>query len=83
MNNLNRYISNQRTYVDEKQKQPLTGFSNQKGDQATWRDIAVTFTYSWGTKVNFLFNNLNQPNASIRSTLTQDDRLGLEEHLVS
>ncbi|MFS1975315.1 hypothetical protein [Vibrio splendidus] len=80
MNNLNRYISNQRTYVDEKQKQPLTGFSNQKGDQATWRDIAVTFTYSWGTKVNFLFNNLNQPNASIRSTLTQDDRLGLEEH---
>ncbi|MGF1746984.1 hypothetical protein [Vibrio minamisatsumaniensis] len=80
MNTLNRYIKNQRAYVREKKKQPLTGFSNSKGDQATWDDIAVTFTYSWGTKINFLFNNLNQPNASIKSTFTQADRLDIEAH---
>jgi hypothetical protein len=80
MNTLNRYIANQRAYVTEKQKNPLTGFTNQKGEQATWEDIAVTFTNSQGIKVNFLFNNQNQPRAKIGSTFTQDDRLDAETH---
>ncbi|PKH87899.1 hypothetical protein [Colwellia sp. Bg11-28] len=80
MNTLNRYIANQRAYVTEKQKQPLTGFTNQKSEQATWVDIAITFTNSQGIKVNFLFNNQNQPNARFGSTLTQDDRLDAKTH---
>lgn len=80
MNTLNRYIANQRAYVTEKQKQPLTGFTNQKGEQATWEDIVITFTNLQGSKVNFLFNNQNQPNARFGSTFTQDDRLDTETH---
>lgn len=77
---MNSYIANQRAYVTEKQKQPLTGFTNQKGEQATWEDIAVTFTNSQGIKVNFVFNNQNQPNARVLSTFTQGDRLDAETH---
>jgi hypothetical protein len=80
MNKLNRYIVNQRAYVTEKQKQPLTGFTNQKGEQATWEDIVIIFTNSKGTKVSFLFNNQNQPNANKGSTFTQDDWLEAETH---
>lgn len=80
MNTLNRYIANQRAYVTEKKKQPLTGFNNQEGEQATWDDIAITFTNSQSAKVHFLFNNQNQPFANKGSTFTQDDRLEAETH---
>jgi hypothetical protein len=80
MKTLNRYITNQRVYVKEKMKQPLTGFTNQKGGQATWDDIAVTFNNSKGSKSNFLFNNQNQPHANKFSTFTQGDRLDAETH---
>jgi hypothetical protein len=80
MNALNRYIANQRAYVTEKKKQPLTGFTNQQGEQATWEDIAVTFTNSQDIRVNFLFNNQNQPHANIGSTFTQVDRLDAGTH---
>jgi hypothetical protein len=80
MNTLNRYIANQRTYVSEKKKQPLTGFTNKQGEQATWEDIAVTFTNSQGIKANLLFNNQNQANANKGSTFTKDDRLDAETH---
>ena len=80
MNILNRYITNQRAYVTEKKKQPLTGFTNQKGKQATWEDIAMTFTNSQGIRANFLLNNQNQPNAKNSSTFTQCDRLDADTH---
>ncbi len=80
MNTLNRYIANQRAYVAEKQKQPLTGFTNQKGEQATWDDIAITFATSQGAKLNFLFNNQNQPYANKGTQFTQNDRLNTETH---
>lgn len=80
MNTLNRYIANQRTYVSEMKKQPLTGFTNQQGEQATWKDISVTFTDSKGTNVSFLFNNQNQTKANKGSTFTKDDRLDEETH---
>ncbi|NRF64788.1 hypothetical protein [Vibrio coralliilyticus] len=80
MNTLNRYVTNQYAYVTEKKKQPLTGFTNQKGEQATWEDIAVTFSKPQGSKINFIFNNQNQPHAKISSEFTQDDRLEAETH---
>lgn len=80
MNTFNRYITNQRAYVSEKQKQPLTGFTNQKKEQATWEDIAVSFQNLQGIYINFLFNNQSQPYASIRSTFTQEDKLDKETH---
>ena len=80
MDALNRYIANQRAYVVEKKKQPLTGFTNQNGEQATWDDISVVFTNSQAVKANFSFNNQNQPHAKIGSTFTQADRLDVETH---
>ena len=44
MSTINRYIANQQAYVAEKKKQPLFGFTTPSGEQATWDDIAVTFT---------------------------------------
>ncbi|MCG6199905.1 hypothetical protein [Psychromonas antarctica] len=60
--------------------QPLTGFKNQKGEQAKWDDIAVIFTNATGVTANFLFNNDNQSNAKIGSEFTKEDRLNAETH---
>jgi hypothetical protein len=80
MTALNRYIANQRAYIEKKMQQPLTGFKNQKGEQAKWDDIAVTFTNAAGVKVNFLFNNDNQSYANMGSKLTEKDKLNTETH---
>jgi hypothetical protein len=64
MSTINRYIANQQAYVAEKEKQPLFGFTAPSGEQATWDDIAVTFTGDNGVAINFLFNNANQSNAT-------------------
>ena len=70
MSTINRYIANQQAYVAEKKKQPLFGFTTPSGEQATWDDIAFTFTGDNGVAINFLFNNANQPNANIGSTFS-------------
>ncbi|WP_305816897.1 hypothetical protein [Photobacterium leiognathi] len=80
MNTLNRYITNQHAYIAEKKKQPLLGFTAPSGQQATWEDIAVTFTSNKGTSVNLLFNNDNQPRANINSTFSDKDRLDEHTH---
>lgn len=80
MTELNRYITNQQTYIAKKMQQPLTGFTNQKGEQATWDDIVVTFTTSEGVTANFLLNNGNQPNARIGSQFDEEDRLDSHTH---
>ncbi|UYM14600.1 hypothetical protein [Endozoicomonas euniceicola] len=80
MTALNRYIDNQHAYIKKKKQQPLTGFTNQKGEQATWGDIAVTFTNEAGVTANFLFNNGYQPNARITSKFNNADRLDAHTH---
>ncbi|WP_067581827.1 hypothetical protein [Endozoicomonas ascidiicola] len=80
MTTLNRYIANQHTYIEKKKQQPLTGFTNQKGEQATWDDIAVTFTNEAGKTANFLFNNDNQTHARIGSKFNKADRLDAHTH---
>ncbi|MFK0570735.1 hypothetical protein [Endozoicomonas sp.] len=80
MTALNRYIANQHAYIEKKMQQPLTGFTNQKGEQAAWVDIAVTFTSATGVAANFLFNNGNQTCARMGSEFTKEDRLNTETH---
>ncbi|WP_217543198.1 hypothetical protein [Vibrio metschnikovii] len=80
MSTINRYITNQRAYVTEKKKQPLLGFTTVSGAQATWDDIAVTFTSDNGVAINLCFNNANQPHARIRSTFSDKDRLEADTH---
>ncbi len=80
MSIINRYIDNQLDYIAEKKKQPLIGFTNPTGEQATWDDIAITFTDIKGKKINFCFNNKNQPNANIGSKFTQSDRIETGVH---
>jgi hypothetical protein len=80
MTALNRYIANQHAYIEKKMLQPLTGFKNQKGAQAKWDDIAVTFTNAAGVTANFLFNNDNKPYASIGTKFIEEDRLNAEPH---
>ncbi len=80
MSTINRYIANQQAYIAEKKKLPLFGFSTPSGKKATWDDIAVTFTNANGTSINFIFNNDNQSNASIRSTFFDKDRLDVGQH---
>ena len=80
MNMINRYIDNQRAYVEKKKAQPLIGFTNALGEIASWRDIAVTFTCSDKKTLNILFCNLNKKNPSILSHFTEDDRLAPETH---
>ena len=67
MSAINRYIANQQAYITEKKKQPLLGFTTPSGEQATWDDIAITFTNDKGNSINFLFNNTNQSHANINS----------------
>lgn len=80
MNMINRYIDNQRAYVEKKKAQPLIGFTNALGEIASWRDIAVTFTDSDKKTLNILFCNLYQKKPKIGSTFTEDDRLEPETH---
>ena len=80
MTELNRYITNQHSYIAKKMKQPLTGFTNQTGEQATWDDLAVTFTNSEGVTANFLFINDNQPNARIGTQFDEEDRMDSHTH---
>ncbi|MEZ8778666.1 hypothetical protein AB6D85_13685 [Vibrio splendidus] len=80
MSTVNRYITNQQAYLADKKKQPLLGFTTSSGEQATWNDIAVIFTNNEGIKTNVIFNNANKPNASIRSTFTDHDRLDIDTH---
>lgn len=80
MNMINRYIDNQRAYVEKKKAQPLIGFTNALGEIASWRDIAVTFTDSDKKILNILFCNLYKKKPQIGSTFTEDDRLEPETH---
>ncbi|NOH72590.1 hypothetical protein F0225_14745 [Vibrio pectenicida] len=75
MNALNRFITNQYAYIAEKKKQPLLAFNTPSGKQATWEDIAITFTNNKSIPINLLFNNENQPNANINSTFSDKDKL--------
>lgn len=80
MNTINRYITNQHAYIAEKKKLPLLGFTTPSGKQATWEDIAVTFTSNKGIPINLLFNNDNQPHANINSTFSDKDKLDEHTH---
>ncbi|EGR1698501.1 hypothetical protein R1W14_001001 [Vibrio parahaemolyticus] len=77
---LNCYIANQHAYIEKKMQQPLMGFTNPKGEQAKWDDIAVKFTNAAGVRMNFLFHNNNNRNARFSSKFTKTDRLNTEMH---
>ncbi|MEZ8320502.1 hypothetical protein [Vibrio splendidus] len=80
MSQINRYIDNQRAYVAKKKAQPLIGFTNTQGEQASWEDIAVTFTDSDNRTQNILFCNLNRKQPKIGTRFTDEDRLAPEVH---
>lgn len=80
MNTINRYIDNQRAYVAKKKAQPLVGFTNTRGEPASWRDIAVTFTDSDSKTLNIFFCNQNRKTPKIVTHFTDDDRLPPETH---
>ncbi|MDO6620162.1 hypothetical protein [Shewanella sp. 6_MG-2023] len=80
MSQINRYIDNQRAYVAKKKAQPLIGFTNAQGEQASWEDIAVTFTNSDNRTQNILFCNLNRKKTQIGTRFTDEDRLAPEVH---
>ncbi|MEZ9537942.1 hypothetical protein AB4160_07080 [Shewanella sp. 10N.286.51.B8] len=80
MSQINRYIDNQRAYVAKKKAQPLIGFTNAQGEQASWEDIAVTFTNSDNRTQNILFCNLNRNRPNIGTSFTDEDRLAPEVH---
>tara|TARA_R110002124_G_scaffold135152_5_gene298034 strand:- start:2303 stop:4615 length:2313 start_codon:yes stop_codon:yes gene_type:complete len=80
MRTTNRYLDNQRAYVTKKKAQPLIGFTNDQDEPASWNDIAVTFTYSDGKKMNIYFCNLNKNYPRIKTRFTDDDRLPPETH---
>ncbi|WP_039988535.1 hypothetical protein [Vibrio owensii] len=80
MSQINRYIDNQRAYVAKKKAQPLIGFTNAQGEQASWEDIAVTFTDSDNRTQNILFCNLNKNRPNIGTRFTDEDRLAPEMH---
>ncbi|MEF1338598.1 hypothetical protein REH81_17715, partial [Vibrio rotiferianus] len=63
-----------------KKAQPLIGFTNAQGEQASWEDIAVTFTDSDNRTHNILFCNLNKNLPSIRTRFTDEDRLAPDMH---
>ncbi|MEZ9370460.1 hypothetical protein AB4140_16785 [Shewanella sp. 10N.286.51.B2] len=80
MSQINRYIDNQRAYVAKKKAQPLIGFTNAQGEQASWEDIAVTFTDSDNRTQNIYFCNLNRKKPQIGTRFTDEDRLAPEVH---
>ncbi|AIW19536.1 hypothetical protein F0267_14695 [Vibrio coralliilyticus] len=80
MSQINRYIDNQRAYVAKKKAQPLIGFTNTQGEQASWKDIAVTFTDSDNRTQNILFCNLNRKQPKVGTRFTDKDRLAPEVH---
>ncbi|WP_435247442.1 hypothetical protein ACMAZD_12290 [Vibrio sp. nBUS_14] len=80
MSQINRYIDNQRAYVAKKKAQPLIGFTNAQGEQASWEDIAVTFTDSDNRAQNIFFCNLNRKRPKVGTRFTDKDRLAPETH---
>lgn len=80
MSTINRFIDNQRAYIDKKKAQPLMGFTNAQGEPASWDDMAVTFSDSDGRTLNILFCNLNRKKPNIGTRFTEEDRLAPETH---
>lgn len=77
---INRYIENQSAYIAKKKEQPLIGFTNAKGQPATWNDIAITFKDSDHKTQNIFFCNKNKKTPKIGTNFTDDDRLAHEAH---
>ena len=55
MTQINRYITNQRNHIAVLRQQPLTGFTNQKGETASWQDAAWRFVWPNGKSIHFFF----------------------------
>lgn len=80
MNTINRYIDNQRAYIAKKKAQPLIGFTNTRGEPASWRDIAVKFTDNDNKTMSIFFCNQNRKIPKLVTHFTDDDRLPPEIH---
>ncbi|MFT6986470.1 MAG: hypothetical protein ACJAT7_002306 [Psychromonas sp.] len=55
MTEINPYIDNQFSYINTLMKQPLAGFTNPKGDMATWDDAALKFSFHSTKSINYYF----------------------------
>ncbi|HBC3845431.1 TPA: hypothetical protein KD839_004054 [Vibrio parahaemolyticus] len=83
MNKLNRYLQNQKEHIAKLMNQPLIGFTNQQGEQASWNDGAVCFTSTEGKKVYFYLTNATVKQNDFRTPLTNDQILSDElRHLL-
>lgn len=77
---LNRYTINQKVFIQKKMQQPLIGFTNNQGNQATWDDIVVKFQNKVGITQNFYFNNQNKTNPKFNSDFNENDYLPEDSH---
>ncbi|MGF1761140.1 hypothetical protein L4D76_25110 [Photobacterium sagamiensis] len=75
MTEINRYITNQRNYINALMQQPLTGFTNQQGKPATWDDAAWRFTFPTGKKVDYYFVEHTVKQTNFRSAYRPSQRL--------
>ncbi|MFT6926762.1 MAG: hypothetical protein ACJAZP_002382 [Psychromonas sp.] len=69
---LNRFIDNQVAHIKKSQAYPLTGFTNQVGQPASWDDAGWTFTYPDGKRINYFFTNEKVKSANIKSIYSDD-----------
>ncbi|NNN45351.1 MULTISPECIES: hypothetical protein [unclassified Vibrio] len=67
MGEINFYISKQRNYIAALMQQPLSGFTNQKNDPATWEDSAWRYTLSSGKYMDFYFVDNTVKNTNFKS----------------
>lgn len=80
METINRFVDNQRRYISKMKAQPLLGFTNAKGEPASWNDIAVKFTDSDNRSINIFFCNLNRKLPRMGARYTKEDRLDRQSH---
>ncbi|EKO3438046.1 hypothetical protein NTE19_001892 [Vibrio fluvialis] len=83
MNEINRYIDNQRNYINSLKLQPLTNFINQDGQPAKWDDPVIRFVEPTGRVINFYLVNQNVSFCHVRSKYSKSQLLPLDlRHLL-
>ncbi|OLQ69828.1 hypothetical protein BIT28_07545 [Photobacterium proteolyticum] len=75
MPEINRFIENQRNYINDLMQQPLTGFTNQQKKPATWDDPAWRFTSPTGQTINFYFVDHTVKQSDFRTAYRPSQKL--------
>ena len=83
MTQINRYLTNQRNHIAALRQQPLTGFTNQNGEIASWQDAAWRFVWPDGKLINFFFVDNTKQKISFGSNFSTEQILQEEQrHLL-